>query len=99
MHSHVVFFWLKEPANLDHQRLFSDGLAHLAKDPRVKEAKVGRPASTSREVVENGYDFGLIFSFETLADHNAYQAGQHHSEFLDRCQNLWSRVQVYDLED
>ena len=98
MHSHIVFFWLNEPDNPEHLRRFEDGLSHLIKDPRVKDASIGKPAKTSRDVVQNTYDFGLVARFENLADHDAYQTGQHHDEFLAQCKDLWSQVQVYDLE-
>lgn len=97
MHTHLVFFWLKEPDNQDHRAQFRAGLAHLVQDPKVGSFKVGGPASTSRDVVESGYDYGLIAEFDDLAAHNAYQKGDCHEEFLRLCKHLWSAVQVFDL--
>ncbi len=97
MHTHIVFFWLKDPDNADHRRRFADGLAHLVKDPRVTQSTIGGPAETARDVVENGYDFGLVATFDNLDAHNAYQTGPHHDDFLAQCKDLWARVQVYDL--
>ncbi len=98
MHTHIVFFWLKDPKNADHRETFAAGLKHLLADPNVLASKIGEPAKTDRSVVESGYDFAITADFQNLSSHDAYQAGQNHTDFLDRCQVLWSRVQVYDLE-
>jgi len=97
MHTHVVFFWLKEPDNQAHRDTFAAGLAHLVKDPNVKGHKIGQPAATQRDVVENGYSFALIAEFDTLAAHDAYQVGTHHDDFLAQCAALWSDVKVFDV--
>lgn len=97
MHTHIVFFWLKEPNTPSQRDQFKAGLAHLVQDPNVLQATIGEPAATARDVVENGYDFGLVAQFDDLAAHDAYQIGPNHAAFLDMCQDLWSNVQVYDL--
>lgn len=66
-------------------------------DPNVQHSVIGEPAKTSREVVERSYDFGAVVTFKNLADHNTYQVGKHHDEFLEMCEDLWSRVVVYDI--
>lgn len=98
MHTHIVFFWLTEPDNEAHRDTFAAGLSHLVQDKNVVSHKIGIPAQTNRDVVDSGYDFAITVEFETLATHNAYQAGQNHTDFLEQCQALWSRVQVYDVE-
>lgn len=97
MHTHIVLFWLKEPANQDHLCRFENGLNHLMQDERVQEFTIGTPADTSRDVVQNDYTFGVVAKFADLAAHNAYQTGTHHDDFLEQCAPLWARVQVVDL--
>ena len=98
MHTHIVFFWLAEPDNQDHREALKAGVHQLMQDPMVRQSTVGKPAQTSRDVVESGYDIGLIAEFDSLAAHDTYQNGAHHQKFLEDCKTLWSRVQVYDVE-
>lgn len=98
MHTHTVFFWLWKTTSQAQRAEFRKGLQHLLKDPNVRHATIGEPAKTDRDVVDNSYDFGVVAVFDSLEAHNAYQVGRHHEEFLQMCQDLWSRVQVYDLQ-
>ncbi len=97
MHTHIVFFWLNETASAQDRQAFRNGLAHLLQDPKVQSSTIGEPAKTDREVIDNSYDFGIVATFQSLEDHDAYQTGQHHEEFLAACQALWRKVQVYDV--
>ena len=98
MHVHMVFFWLKEPGNQAHRSTFQAGLKGLVQDPNVLRSRIGGPAATNRDVVDNSYDFAAVIEFTDLAAHNAYQVGQAHDTFLQTCLPLWSHVKVYDLE-
>jgi len=90
MHTHIVFFWLAEPDNQDHREALKAGVRQLMQDPMVRRSTIGKPAQTSRDVVESGYDVGLIAEFDSLE--------AHHQKFLEDCKTLWSTVQVYDVE-
>ena len=41
----------------------------------------------------------LILGFENLAAHDAYQISDVHTKFVETCQQFWTRVQVYDIDD
>ncbi|MEL6993943.1 MAG: Dabb family protein [Pseudomonadota bacterium] len=97
MHTHTVFFWLKETTDDDTRRKFRKGLEHLLQDPHIKDYTIGTPANTDRDVVDNTYDFAIVVNFFTTQDHDAYQVGQHHADFLNICQAHWSQVKVYDI--
>lgn len=99
MHTHTVFFWLWKSASREDREIFKSGLNHLMKDPNVRHCVIGEPARTNREVVDNSYDFGCVVTFDSTQDHNLYQIGQHHEDFLEQCKHLWSRVQVFDIEN
>lgn len=98
MHIHTVFFWLWRTAGSEQRNIFENGLKLLASDPNVISGNIGRPAPTDRYVVDNSYDYGLVLFFENIDAHNAYQVGDAHQTFLKDCADIWSRVQVYDIE-
>lgn len=93
-HVHNVYFWLSDGGG---DTSFEQGLADLTNDPNVRAGYFGRPASTSREVVQNDYTYGLTLAFADRAGHDAYQAGQAHLRFLADHANKWDDVVVYDF--
>jgi hypothetical protein len=99
MHIHTVFFWLKQNTSDAERNLFEKELDKLTLDLEIQERRVGKPASTNRDVIDRSYDFGISLCFENLDSHDRYQAGETHQEFLKNCQDLWERVQVYDFND
>ena len=99
MHVHSVYFWLWKTLDADKRRQFEHGLDLLTRDENVLTRHIGQPAETNRDVIERGYDFGVVLTFENLKTHNAYQAGQPHQIFLDTCSDMWARVQVFDVSE
>lgn len=97
MFVHTVFFWMKPGvSDADRQQLLRDCLELLGKVPTVKEIRVGRPAQTPRDVVDNSYDVGLTVMLADKAAHDIYQQHPLHLEFIKRNKQNWVRVQVYD---
>jgi Stress responsive A/B Barrel Domain len=95
---HSVYFWFKPDADPQIVADFEAGLRKLATIPQIQQAHLGRPEQTPpRPVIDQSYDWGLVVHFASLADHDAYQEHAIHAEFLERFQNHWLRVQVYDL--
>lgn len=91
---HNVFFWLPESADAD---LLADGCrTHLAGIPGVLRLRVGFPAGTGREVVDNSYGVALLVEFADAAAHDVYQDHPDHLRFIAECSRFWNRVQVYD---
>ncbi len=99
MHIHTVFFWLWKTTSPEQVRQFETGLDLLTRDPNVLERQIGKPAATSRAVIDSSYDYAVILKFSDLASHDAYQAGEPHQLFLETCASLWSKVQVYDIKN
>ncbi|MGI9514513.1 MAG: Dabb family protein [Anderseniella sp.] len=99
MHIHTVFFWLWKTTSPEHLRQFENGLDLLTRDPNVLERQIGKPAATNRAVIDSSYDYGVVLKFSDLASHDAYQAGEPHRVFLETCASLWSKVQVFDIEN
>ncbi len=99
MHIHNVYFWLWKTTGEKQRGQFEQGLDLLTRDPNVLDRYIGRPAMTDREVIDTSYDYGVVLRFENLKTHDAYQAGEPHQRFLETCAALWSRVQVYDIQE
>lgn len=99
MHIHTVFFWLWKTISDDDRAQFERALAMLTSDPNVRDRRIGKPAATDRPVIDTSYDYGVVLRFDDLAAHDSYQSGQPHQQFLQTCAHLWSRVQVYDIDE
>lgn len=99
MHVHTVFFWLKEDLSDVDRDMFENELDKLTLDPEILQRRVGRPANTSRDVIDSSFDFGISLCFRNLEAHDRYQVGDAHTDFLKNCQNLWALVRVYDMND
>ncbi|MEO0913190.1 MAG: Dabb family protein [Pseudomonadota bacterium] len=98
MHVHTALFWLLKTLSPEDRQAFRNGLDLLTSDPRIRARSVGVPAETHRSVIERGYDYGIVLTFDSLSDHDAYQSGAPHQQFLDTCAHMWTRVQVIDLQ-
>jgi hypothetical protein len=98
MHSHNVYFWLKEGLFGSDLLEFEKGLESLTKIPVVLSSYYGKPANTDRAVVDNTYSYGLLLIFKDTPDHNLYQADPIHLAFVEKNSAKWTRVQVYDVE-
>ena len=95
---HIVFFWLKEDASVaQKQQLMDDCKTYLGAIETVRDLEVGVPAGTQRDVVDNSYGVSLVVHFDNRADQDFYQKAQKHIEFIERNQDIWTRVQVYDM--
>ena len=96
---HTVFFWLKDGLSDEQVTLFESELAKLPQIETVASGKIGKPAPTeTRPVTDNSFSYHLSLTFDSIADHDAYQVHADHDAFIDSCKDLWARVVVYDSE-
>lgn len=94
--THTVFFWMKEGLTNEEAKLFESELEILGTCPTIQSYKWGKPAGTQREVVDNSYTYAWILDFASVEDQDAYQVEPIHLAFIEKCKNLWTKVQVYD---
>ena len=95
---HTVLFWLKDgTAESKKKALIRDCKELLGSISTVQYLAAGEPAGTPRDVVDNSYDVGLVVHFQNSADHDVYQTAEKHLEFIEQNQEIWERVQVYDI--
>jgi hypothetical protein len=93
---HHVYFWLAEPDNEEHRKLLIEGLIKLSRVATIREYFIGKPAATSREVIDSSYSVSWCLFFSNANDQESYQVDPIHLRFVDECKHLWKRVQVYD---
>jgi len=98
MFVHHVFFWLHDHLGADDIALFEKVVATLPTIEHVQFGSVGKPATTSRPVIERSYTYSLLLVFANKAAHDAYQPHPVHQQFIDTCAHLWSKVLIYDSE-
>jgi len=96
---HHVFFWLKEPSNVEARKKLEAGLQTLGKIGEIQEMHIGIPANTDRDVVDNSYSHSLLIIFRDKADHDIYQNHPIHLKFVEECSQLWNKVKVLDSVD
>jgi hypothetical protein len=96
---HHVFFWLAEPDNIQHQQQLIDGLKKLSKVSTIRRYHIGRPAGTSRDVIDSSYSVSWCLFFSNAADQESYQVDPIHLRFIDECKHLWKTVIVFDSVD
>ncbi len=94
---HMVFFWLKNPADDPDRRKFLHELSSFLDEVDVIVFKhIGSPAPTDRPVIDSSYTFSLVVTFKDGVDQEIYQEHASHKRFIANAGPLWERVQVYD---
>jgi hypothetical protein len=96
---HTVFFYLKPELTSAQRETFRREVARLGEIPEVKTFYLGTPAPVPpRPVIDLSFSYSITCVFDDVPAHDVYQAHPVHLEFIARCKELWSRVQVYDAE-
>lgn len=93
---HHVFFYLRNPQSAQDEAKLVEGLEMLSKVSTIQLSHIGRPASTSREVIEKGYSISWLCFFKNLIEEEMYQTDPIHLKFVEEYAHLWSKVVVYD---
>lgn len=96
---HHVYFWLKNIDSAEDLNLLITGLEQLSAVTTIKQFHIGKPAATSREVIDGSYSVSWFTIFDTKADQDSYQSDPIHLKFVEECAGLWQKVIVYDSID
>ena len=97
---HQVFFWLKKPDSIEDRDKLIAGLKTLRGIDVIRELHIGVPADTeARDVVDSSFAVSELMMFDNKEDQLAYQQHPIHLAFVAECEDLWSRVVVYDSMD
>lgn len=96
---HHVFFWLNNAGSQADRDALIAGLRTLKAIPVIRNLQVGVPASTEqRDVVDSSFDVSELMYFDNAADQKVYQDHPIHQAFVAKCQHLWKKVVVYDMQ-
>ena len=96
---HTVYFWMKKGAPKGAAAQTIRDAKKYLKTKAVKTLWAGPPAKTPvRDVVNATFDVGLLITFDSIADHDAYQVDPQHEVFIKRNKQNWLRVEVYDFQ-
>lgn len=99
MQIHTVYFWLKPSLSEAEFSKFRMELEVLISFETIHEAYIGTPAPTEdRPVVDKSFHFSITVLFKSMEDHNAYQVASSHLAFIEKCSDMWEKVQVYDAD-
>jgi hypothetical protein len=93
---HHVYFWLKNAGNENDLAQLVAGLKRLSAVTTIRQFQIGKPASTSREVIDGSYAVSWLVLFANKADQDNYQVDPIHLQFVEECAVLWQKVIVYD---
>lgn len=96
---HHVYFWLKNPGSTADRDKLVEGLNKLSKVKTIRNFHLGRPAATSREVIDGSYAISWFTLFDNDADQASYQTDPIHLKFVEDYSHLWQKVIVYDSVD
>ncbi|MDM9630352.1 Dabb family protein [Robiginitalea aurantiaca] len=98
-YTHVVYFWLKNPENVQDRKVFDVALRNLFKDSRYTQTNfLGAPPKATREVVDDSFTFAMIVTFESAEAQKAYQTEAAHLKFIEQTKHLLERFVVYDAQ-
>ncbi len=96
---HTAYFWFKAEATKAQIQDFKADSQGLAEIETVKFFHAGEPAPTDRPVIENSYDWAIVFHFNDLADQEFYQKAPLHLEMIEKHQSIWEKVMVTDISN
>lgn len=96
---HHVYFWLNNTGNADDLEKLVTGLKKLSSVKTIKQFHIGKPASTSRDVIDGSYSISWFTLFDSKEDQDSYQIDPIHIKFVEECAPLWKKVIVYDSID
>jgi hypothetical protein len=96
---HHVYFWLKNAGSAEDLGKLIAGLQKLSSVTTIKQFHIGKPAATSRGVIDTTYSISWLLFFDNKADQDSYQVDPIHLQFVEECSYLWEKVVVYDSVD
>ncbi len=96
---HTAYFWFKAEATEAQIQAFKADSERLAEIETVKFFHAGEPAPTDRPVIENSYDWAIVFHFKDLAAQEFYQKAPLHLEMIEKHQSIWEKVMVTDISN
>lgn len=97
---HVVLLWLKDSGNAQQRVLLIEATRRLRDIPGVREIRVGEVVPGERDIVDDSFDIGIYFYFDTVDAMQAYLEHPLHRQVVKSAISpLVSRIRVHDFRD
>ncbi|SNR97122.1 Dabb family protein [Hymenobacter mucosus] len=93
---HHVLFYTPATASEADKAILLEGLQQLVRIPSIKQAHIGTPADTTRDVIERTYTYSLLCLFDGAEQEAQYQHHPIHDEFRTQYARYWEKVVIYD---
>ena len=97
---HNAYFWLENPNNLQDKEYF---LACLKKFLDVSiyanQAMITQQPKSKNTIVESGYTFSLMVTFDSKRQHELFKEEDAHKDFVNEVSSLWRKVDVFNTEE
>lgn len=95
--SHMVYFKLKDSSDAAKAKLVADANKYLSHHEGTVYFSVGVIAQDmDRAVNDRDFDVALNLVFRDKAAHDQYAVHPRHMEFIERNQEGWEKVRVFD---
>ncbi len=95
--SHMVYFKLKDNSDAARETLVAACKEFLSKHEGTVHFSVGTIAKDfDRPVNDKDFDVALNLVFRNKAAHDTYQSHERHTKFIEKCQDNWDKVRVFD---
>lgn len=95
---HTAYFWFKDSVREDELEAFYASTEKLREIDVVLALYTGKPANTTRPIVERSYDYAVVVHLKDLAAHDTYQNHPIHKQLLSDFSGLWERIMITDIE-
>ncbi|HUX21019.1 MAG TPA: Dabb family protein [Spirochaetia bacterium] len=96
---HNVFFSLNDASPAKQQLLVDDCYRYLESAPGILSFSAGkRRADSKRNVNDLDFEVCLSILFDSASSHEAYQAWERHTAFIEANNTNWKQVRVFDSE-
>lgn len=97
MLAHNVYFKLHDNAEAEQEALVQDCFDYLKDQPGVVFFAAGTLAEEyDRPVNVTDFDVSLHLVFDSVASHDRYQDDDDHLTFIERNEDNWESVRVFD---
>src|SRR5690606_12536960 len=97
MLAHNVYFTLKDPSAEARQAMVASCHKYLTgHEGTVFYAAGGLEKDLARDVNDRSFHVALHLVFANRKAHDAYQAAERHTQFIEENRSNWAKVRVFD---
>ncbi len=95
---HVVLVWFQEPLSQEDIDTFIAAGLELKQIPQVQDVSVGTAMSSTRAIVDDSFDIGMVIILNSKQDMDAYLADKRHVHFVSSfIKGKTKKIVIYDF--